>query len=118
MLVHECGHMLSAILGGASIIDVELRPWKLSHTLIADSDHQIMDAWMGPIFGAVFPALLFLMLKQTRLKTILGFFAGFCLVGNGVYIGIGWLGPYGDAEVMVQLGVPVAIMITFGLVAS
>jgi hypothetical protein len=45
------------------------------------------------------------------------FFAGFCLVANGAYIGVGALDPVGDAAVMLRHGSPAWSLATFGAVA-
>lgn len=47
------------------------------------------------------------------------FFAGFCLIANGVYIGIGWLLADGaDPWVMTQNGSPVWLLVLFGLLTA
>ena len=45
-------------------------------------------------------------------------FAGFCLVANGAYIGVGWSLEAGDAADLLRMGTPVWLMIAFGLTAS
>ena len=118
MAVHELGHVLSAWLGGADVVSVELRPWALSHTIIANSDAPMRDVWLGPIVGVVLPVVLYgLAWRRPRLGPALGFFAGFCCVANGVYLGVGWIGPYGDTKTLIDLGSGVAPMFGFGLVS-
>jgi hypothetical protein len=47
------------------------------------------------------------------------FFAGFCLVANGVYIGIGWaLADGADPWVMTENGSPRWLLVLFGLLAA
>lgn len=47
------------------------------------------------------------------------FFAGFCLVANGVYIGIGWaLSDGADPSVMTENGSPRWLLVLFGLLAA
>jgi hypothetical protein len=47
------------------------------------------------------------------------FFAGFCLVANGVYIGTGWaLADGADPSVMTENGSPRWLLVLFGLLAA
>ena len=54
---------------------------------------------------------------RKRVPALLRFFAGFCLLANGVYIGVGWLWRAGDTGDMIRLGTPPWVMIAFGIVA-
>jgi hypothetical protein len=49
---------------------------------------------------------------------MLQFFAGFCLIANGAYIGIGSLGKIGDAGEMLRHGSPIWLLWLFGAVCS
>ncbi len=53
--------------------------------------HPVMDIWMGPILGIIFPFLLLLIPAKKNVKGILFLFCAICLTGNGLYIGLGWL---------------------------
>jgi hypothetical protein len=48
---------------------------------------------------------------------LLRFFAGFCLVANGAYIGGGSFDRLGDARQMLQHGSPIWLLWAFGVVA-
>ena len=67
-----------------------------------------------PVLKSLQPVLKSLSL----LAGIVGFFAGFCCVANGTYLGLGWLGPHGDCRTIVQHGGQVWPMICFGVVSS
>ena len=51
-----------------------------------------------------------------RWSYLLRFFAGFCLVANGVYLGVGSFEGVGDAGDLLRYGAPRWQLIAFGLV--
>jgi hypothetical protein len=51
---------------------------------------------------------------QTRGEGVMRFFAGFCLIANGAYIGVGWIWHAGDAGDLLRLGTPRGVMVAFG----
>ena len=76
--------------------------------------------WGGPLFGVLLPLLLFVLAAFFRWPGayLLRFFAGFCLVANGVYIGVGhFLAEGADPWVMMQNGSPRWVLVLFGAVA-
>jgi len=115
MGVHELGHIVSGLLGGATIEHIELRPWMLSHTMLSGSRWPLVDVWAGPVVGCLVPLML-LAIPSRKLRTPLAFFAGFCLIANGAYIGLGWIGPYGDTSELLRHGAAVWQMVAFGMV--
>jgi hypothetical protein len=46
------------------------------------------------------------------------FFCGFCLVANGLYIGVGSFGDIGDAGDILRLGSPMWLLWLFGLITA
>ena len=46
------------------------------------------------------------------------FFAGFCLIANGVYIGLGSFGQVGDCKTMLQTGSPLWTLWAFGALSA
>jgi hypothetical protein len=44
------------------------------------------------------------------------FFAGFCLIANGCYLGYGVIEPIGDAEELLRHGTPLWILGLFGVI--
>ncbi len=117
MVVHELGHIASGLINSATIEAIELRPWRLSYTMLSGSKRPLVDIWAGVVIGGYLPLVLLLVPTGRRIRKGLTFFAGFCLIANGVYIGIGWLGPYGDTKEMMQMHTPVWVMIVFSLVS-
>ena len=65
------------------------------------------------------PLVLWLIAAAVRLRIafLFRFFAGFCLIANGVYIGAGSFAGVADAGVMLRHGSPVWVLWLFGLCA-
>jgi hypothetical protein len=119
MLVHESGHVLAAMLTGGTIQRVVWHPAVISRTDVFPNPHRLIEVSAGPAWGAVVPLVLALGASRIRLRWayLLWFFAGFCLIVNGAYIGVGALSPVGDAQELLQYGAPRLALIAFGLIA-
>lgn len=104
--VHESGHVLGAWLSGGHVARVVLWPLTISRTDLAENPHPLIVVWSGPLFGAVAPLVLWAFAALVRLRGafVLRFFAGFCLLANGLYIGFGSFGRVGDCGVMLRHG--------------
>jgi hypothetical protein len=106
MAIHELGHCLTAIAtgGGVEKIHIPLKGYSLTEYTSRPSP--LLTIWAGPIFGALFP-LLFLptigCLPRVGRHFIL-FFAGFCLIANGIYLGLGSQLRVGDCEELYEYG--------------
>ena len=99
-IVHGGGHMLGARITGGSVVRVELKPWSLSRTDVSPNPDPLFERWAGPVVGTVAPLLVWLCARAMGIRWcyLLRFFAGFCLVANGAYIGGGAILPVGDAS--------------------
>jgi hypothetical protein len=116
-VVHEAGHVLLARLTGAEVTKVALHPLIMSRTDVGLNPHPLAEVWGGPLVGSLLPLLLFALGAAFRLPGVylLRFFAGFCLVANGLYIGIGHLLAEGaDPGVMMEHGSPRWLLVLFG----
>ena len=73
---------------------------------------------MGPLFGVIFPFIIFLIFRISKFKQVFlfRFFAGFCFVANGVYIS--YVQPEGslDPAIMLANGTPKWVIILFGVI--
>jgi hypothetical protein len=121
MAIHELGHVLSTKINGGTIDYVELRPWLLSQTERHGSTHELVDVWAGPLFGSIAPVLIWLVLRSRSeiLKFYTGFWAGFCLIINGLYLALGWWGgEANDSGELLKGGTPLAILIGLGLLMA
>ena len=116
--VHELGHVLGAWLTGGHVARVVLNPLTISRTDVSHNPSPLIVVWAGPISGGIVPLVLWLFTTKARLRDafVLRFFAGFCLVANGFYIGAGSFGQIGDCGEMLRHGSPVWQLWLFGIV--
>ena len=120
MAVHEAGHVLHAWLSGATVSAVRVPLAGYSITELSTNPHPHFVAWGGPVWGSVLPALAWALLRTARWPgwRVAQFFAGFCLIANGVYLGVGWITRAGDAGDIANHGTPIPVLIGFGLAAT
>ena len=120
MAVHEAGHVLHAWASGGTVSAVRVPLAGFSITEFSTNPHPHFVAWGGPVWGSVLPLLAWAMFRTFRCRGLRAaqFFAGFCLIANGAYLGVGWLTRAGDAGDLVDHGTPVSVPIAFGLVAT
>lgn len=125
---HELGHALAAVLIGASPVSISVPLLGFSHTDIGVWPRPVVVVWSGPIFGSLVPLVFALILAalqkpllrvggpamQKRCLQIAWFFAGFNLIANGAYIGLGWIDRIGDTGELLDAGHTPAPLIIFG----
>jgi hypothetical protein len=114
-LIHELGHCLSATLNGGVVNGIIWRYGFLSETVRSGSDHPIVDIWLGPLCGVTIPFLLWIALRNFRYGHYLQWFSSICLMGNGLYLGLGWLEPGADASDLVLHGVHLMPILSCGV---
>ena len=118
--VHETGHVLHACVSGGQVQGVHFGWFEFSRTELGINPHPLFVAWGGPAWGCVLPllAVVFVPRRHLRLRRLLSAFAGFCMVANGAYLGVGaWIDRAGDAGVLVRLGTPQLLVSAAGLAA-
>jgi hypothetical protein len=115
--VHEFGHVAGAWATGGSVARVVLHPFAISRTDVAGGPSPGVVVWAGPVVGAALPVAAWLLAAAARLPGtfVLRFFAGFCLVANGLYIGLGSFGRIGDCGQMLRHGSEPWQLWAFGL---
>jgi hypothetical protein len=103
---HEFGHVLGAVMTGGTVTKVVLHPCTISRTDVYPNPHPLLVVWAGPVVGAVLPLQAFLAARALRAPGVFlfRFFAGFCLIANGVYIGFGSIAGLADAGDMLVHG--------------
>ena len=118
--VHECGHIVAALATGGRVEKVVLHPFALSRTDVAPNPHPLPVVWAGPLFGSALPVLAWAFVCRCRAPFVVlwRFFAGFCLVANGVYLVGGSFARGADPGDLMRLGVPQAVLVAVGLVGS
>src|SRR5262249_47090841 len=99
---------------------VVLHPLTISRTDLATNPSPLVVVWAGPVFGALVPLVLWSVPAGLRLAWafLLRFFAGFCLIANGVYIGVGSFAGIGDCGEMLQHGSALWQLWLFGAVTA
>lgn len=118
MAVHELGHVLAARATGGVVERVVLHPLTISRTEVSPNPHPLAVVWAGPIVGVLLPGALLVVFKASGLPMayLIQFFAGFCLIANGAYIGVGSFNRIGDAGDMLRHGSPTWCLWLFGVV--
>jgi hypothetical protein len=117
-VVHELGHVLAGWITGGTVERVVLHPLTISRTDIADDPRPLPTVWAGPVFGALLPlggCLVARWFGPSR-NHDLRFFAGFCLIANGAYVGYGSFDGIGDAGELLRHGAPLWSLWLFGAV--
>src|SRR5262245_12677740 len=97
-MVHELGHILGAWLTGGRVERVVFHPMTISRTDLSDNPKPLIVVWAGPLLGVLLPMLMWGLAASMQMPGafVLRFFAGFCLIANGAYIGGGSFGGIGD----------------------
>ncbi len=118
MAVHELGHVVGAVAIGGKVERVVLHPLTISRTDVIPNPNPLTVVWAGPIVGVFLPLTFLLAARVGKFKSayLVQFFAGFCLIANGAYVGIGSFGKIGDAGDMLRLGSPMWTLWLFGIV--
>jgi hypothetical protein len=118
MIVHESGHVLMAWAGGERIGKVVLHPLAISRTDTSHERHPLLVIWGGAVLGSLIPLCAWALVKVFRLRFVylFQFFAGFCLIANGCYPGVGTFFNVGDAGDLARYGCHRWLMLLFGLV--
>ena len=118
MIVHEAGHVAGAMLSGGTVIRLILHPLAISRTDVGPNPVPWFVVWAGPIVGCLLPLCGWQLctFRRWRFAWLPRFFAGFCLVSNGAYIGIGSIEQIGDAGDMVRSGSSVWCLWLFGAI--
>ena len=116
---HESGHVVGSLLTGGKVAIVVLHPLTISHTEMIDNPHPLVVVWAGPLVGVMLPLILWGLFAATGVPGafVARFFAGFCLITNGAYLGAGSFLGVGDCREILRQGSPVWVLRVFGAVA-
>lgn len=118
--VHELGHVIAARATGGTVTKMVLYPLSISRTDVEPNPRPLIVAWGGPILGSLIPLLLWAAMEagQRPTRVLWRFFCGFCLLANGLYIGIGSFGAIGDAGDLMRYGSLIWMLWLFGLMTA
>jgi hypothetical protein len=119
MAVHEGGHVAATLLLGGTVERIILHPLAISQTVRSGSRSPLADCWAGPLLGAALPVAAWLAARRwcRGASAELRLLAGFCLLANGAYLGLGWIGGIGDAGEILDDGGSRWQLILFGVAA-
>jgi hypothetical protein len=117
---HELGHVAAAMLTGGRVAQVVLNPLTISRTDLADNPRPLVVVWAGPLLGVTLPLVMWLAASAVQMPGafVLRFFAGFCLLANGLYIGVGSFNRIGDCGPMLEHGSQLWQLWLFGAAAA
>lgn len=115
--VHELGHVAGAWLTNGKVTKVALHPFILSRTELVHNPHPSVVVWSGPLVGVLLPLFVLMLARFFRSPGIylFRFFAGFCLIANGVYIAFGSSTGAADTGIMIQHGSSRWLVLLFGI---
>ena len=118
--VHELGHVIGAWSTGGTVVDVVLHPFTISRTDVQPNPKPLIEVWMGPIIGCVFPLLLWGIssLWIPKAAFLFRFLSGFCLIANGLSIGVGSFDAVGDCGELLRNGASPWHLWVFGLLTT
>ena len=119
-IAHELGHVAGAGVTGGTVRAVVLHPLAVSRTDVSPNPSPLVEVWAGAVVGCALPvaiACLWTLLGGPR-RHMPWFFAGFCLVANGIYIGVGSFYRAGDAGQLMALGAPQWALVLFGVLTA
>ena len=120
MVVHEFGHALFAWLSHGRVARVVLGPLEFSRTELEVNPHPLVVGWGGALVGVLLPFAVFALWRFLRWPGwwLLQFFAGFCLVANGIYLGVvSFIPNAADPGDIMREGCPHWVLVVFGMVA-
>ncbi len=116
-VVHELGHVTFALASGGQIEKVVLHPLTFSRTDVSINPHPLVEVWGGAVVGTVLPLAVFIAVRlvNTVYLPLFRFFAAFCCIANGAYIGFGPNNQVLDTGIMLSLGCSRWHLLLFGI---
>jgi hypothetical protein len=92
-------------------------PAALSRTDVWPNPHPLIEVWAGPAVGSLVPLVIAGVASAFRLRVgyLVWVVAGFCLIANGAYLGVGVVSPVGDAAELIKHGTPNWWLAAFGV---
>ena len=118
MVFHELGHVMGASVTGGRVSRVVLHPLRISRTDLSHNPHPLAVTWAGPLVGVILPAAAWgvAAIPPVVDSRLFRFSAGFCLVANGAYLGVGSFEGVGDAGDLLRHGAAMWQLWAFGAI--
>jgi hypothetical protein len=106
LALHELGHIVHALMTGATGIRLVFPVLGFSKTDVASNPHPLAVACGGVLWGSLLPLLFWMGAKLCRWRyaPLRRFLAGFCLLANGGYLLSAAFNAVGDVEEMIRSG--------------
>ena len=79
--------MVGGKICGATLTDLDLRPWRMPYSLHSPDPNPLVTLWAGPLLGVAVPLALAAIIQ----KRWAWFIADFCLIANGSYLALAWI---------------------------
>jgi hypothetical protein len=97
-----------------------LHPLQISWTTFARNPHPQLVAWGGAFWGALLPVVFLMTARLLRSPGLylFRFFAGFCLIANGLYFLVDSFGRGGDGGTLIHSGAAQWELLLFGAIAT
>jgi hypothetical protein len=120
MAIHEVGHCLAAWMTGGVVEKVHIPLFGFSQTVLASNPYPLAVAWAGSMGSVAMAALLLGLSRYLNIsgQQALRFFAGFSLIANGLYLGLGAFDRVGDCADLLNHGATLWQLVAFGVGAS
>jgi hypothetical protein len=118
--VHELGHVAGALWTGGRVERIVLHPLAISRTDVRPNPHPLIVTWAGPVVGVALPlaARAACWRVNSIVRDLVSFFAGVCLIANGLYLGLGSFFQIGDAGDLLRHGAGAWQLWIFGALAT
>lgn len=113
---HELGHVLGGWCSGATLQELDLRPWRLPYSLYEPDPMPLVTLWSGPLLGVLIPVSAALVIRQRWMWAI----AYFCVLANGLYLAAGWIAgdAYLDSTQLLEKGANPITLAVFCIVTT
>ncbi len=118
LATHELGHALHAWMSDGRVVRVVVPLVGFSRTDVWPNPHPLFVAWGGPVWGVLVPVAVWGIAQWLRpgVAHVPRFAAGFSLIANGAYLGVGAFTAAGDAGDLMSLGARRWTLTAFALV--
>lgn len=119
VLLHELGHALGHWVGGGHVTAFVMQSPLPAGYVRGPAPNPYLAVWGGVVFGSLCTLVFLALAHWLRGRSVLRFVAlmtaAFCLGHNGLYLFVGGIVPYADAEGMIQLGAPPWLLFLSGI---
>ncbi len=101
-VTHELGHVAGGLAGGATLVELQLQPWHLPHSMFVGDKHPLATLWAGFTLGCAAPLLAAAIVRHKACW----FVAWFCVLANASYLLLGYFSGAGelDSTKMIRAG--------------